>query len=173
MIDMADLAGEKYVLAVAQQPFETNSDGNVKNMFCTLAPVVSLKGEPADSDDFPNAGLVWWLLRSGDRTRATPGRRVKATLEAAHRYDSANPQSTLYQNRSRRGREVLRRPVKTLVACYLWVTRAYRVTGDWPWARSSAIWQEPGRWSVPLSSADLRNHQARFEDAGARIHYRE
>lgn len=94
---MADLIGQRFVLAVAQLPFETTSEGHVRNMFGTLVPVVSLKGDVPDPEDFPNAGLVWWLVRPVVRNLATPGRLLKGTLEEAVRYESGNPHSTFYQ----------------------------------------------------------------------------
>lgn len=94
---MADLIGQRFVLAVAQLPFETTSEGNVRNLFGTLVPVVSLKGDIADPEDFANSGLVWWLVRPVARNLATPGRLIKGTLEEAVRYESGNPHSMFYQ----------------------------------------------------------------------------
>lgn len=94
---MSDLIGHKVVFAVAQIPFETTGDGEVRNIFCTLAPVISLEGEEFEDEDFPNAGLVWWLLRPGVRSLATPGRLIKGTLEEARKYDGGDPSSKFYQ----------------------------------------------------------------------------
>lgn len=93
---MADLVGQKFVFAVAQMPFESG-DGNIKNMFATLVPVVSTKGDIADPEDFPNAGLVWWQVLQGVRRHAIPGQLLKATLERAVKYDDWDPQSKFYQ----------------------------------------------------------------------------
>lgn len=94
---MEDLLGQKVICAVAQQPFETPGDGDVMNMFGTLAPLVLANGDQCEEADFPNAGLVWWMLRPGIRNLAAPGRLLKGTLEQARRYDPSDPLSKYYQ----------------------------------------------------------------------------
>jgi hypothetical protein len=94
---MSNLDGEKVIFAVAQMPFEHASDSEVVNMFGTLVPVVMADGDEVDEEDFPNAGVVWWMLRPGLRGQAVPGRLLKGVLELAIRYDQSDPRSQFYQ----------------------------------------------------------------------------
>ena len=94
---MPNLEGEKVIFAVAQQPFEIRGEGDVVNTFGTLVPVVMADGEAAHEGDFPNAGLVWWMLRPGIRGLASPGRLLKGVLEPAVRFNRDDPQSQYFQ----------------------------------------------------------------------------
>jgi hypothetical protein len=87
-----ELEGDRWIFAVAQKPFLHGI-----NEFCTLAPVVSEDGRRAKPDMFPNSGLVWWLLRSGSRKWAQPGRLVVASLESSPVYVPGDPTKHLYQ----------------------------------------------------------------------------
>jgi hypothetical protein len=77
----AELAGERALLVVAQRPFEAGSERGVTNLFCNLQPLVMENGTRAVPEDFPDNGFVWWLVRSGARGFAEPGRLLLATLE--------------------------------------------------------------------------------------------
>src|SRR5712691_11850676 len=94
---MPNLEGEKVIFAVAQMPFEHAGDSEVVNLFGTLVPVVMADGDEVDEGDFPNAGLVWWMLRAGLRGVALPGRLLKGILETARRYEPSDPRSQYYQ----------------------------------------------------------------------------
>src|SRR5215471_8935658 len=94
---MADLVDQKVILAVAQRPFESQSEGGIFNQFGTLAPVVLANGRRVDEKDFPNNGLVWWMLRSGTSQFALPGALVEGTLELALQYEVNNPDKMVYQ----------------------------------------------------------------------------
>ncbi len=84
-------AGTTLILAVAQQSFDLNT-----NTFSTLVPVATLDGTPLSASEFPNRGLVWWLVRGNrDLIQATPGRLVTATLEL-----SSEPEKDFYQVRT-------------------------------------------------------------------------
>jgi len=62
---MPNLEGEKVIFAVGQMPFEHAGDTEVVNLFGTLVPVVMADGDEVDEGDFPNSGLVWWMLHPG------------------------------------------------------------------------------------------------------------
>jgi hypothetical protein len=87
-----DLVGKRIVMAVAQVPFD-----NELNTFGTLAPLLLDDGTVAEEDDFPNNGLVWWMLQDRTRGFAHPGRLVTGTLERALGWDSGDPGKQYYQ----------------------------------------------------------------------------
>jgi hypothetical protein len=89
----ADLEGERVFLVVAQRPFETGA--TVMNLFCTLQPILMDDGSEANAEDFPDNGLVWWMVLAGARSFAEPGRLLTATLEQAH--SSGTPGKCWYQ----------------------------------------------------------------------------
>lgn len=95
---MSELPTGRLVFAVAQVPFDaTNADTQNINTFGTLVPVLDDNGRRAARDDYPQAGLVWWMLRASARAFAEPGRLVSARLEWAVRYDPQDPESHLFQ----------------------------------------------------------------------------
>lgn len=95
---MTELPGGRLVFAVGQLPFDAASQETQNiNTFATLVPVLDERGRPARRDDFPQTGLVWWMLRAAARAFAEPGRLVSARLEYAKRYDSRDPESHLFQ----------------------------------------------------------------------------
>lgn len=87
-----ELDGDRWIFAVAQKPFWASG-----NEFCTLAPVISEDGRRSKPELFPNSGLVWWLVRSGSRNLAQPGRLVVATLEEPLVYEPDDRTKHLYQ----------------------------------------------------------------------------
>lgn len=89
-----ELEGERWILAVAQTPFQTSS-----NEFATLAPVVSEDGERARPVNFRNYGLVWWMLRPGYGGWAQPGRLLVAGLEESAAYAEGDRTKHDYQVR--------------------------------------------------------------------------
>lgn len=95
---MPDLTGQKMVLAVAQLPFEVPAnDGGPVFTFGTLVPLILEDASLAEPEDFPNNGLVWWMLRPGALAFAEPGRLVAGVLEPAQRQESDNPDKAVYQ----------------------------------------------------------------------------
>src|SRR5215831_5510122 len=92
-----ELEGTTVILAVAQRPFETESESGVWNSFSTLTPVLYEDGRRADRNDFPHNGDVWWMIRGGVRGLAEPGRLITGTLEASERADT--PGKARYQVR--------------------------------------------------------------------------
>lgn len=95
---MSELPTGRLVFAVGQLPFDSaNQDTQNVNTFATLVPVLDQNGRPARTDDYPQAGLVWWMLRAAARAFAEPGRLVSARLEYAKRFDSHDPESHLFQ----------------------------------------------------------------------------
>lgn len=94
---MPDLVGQRAILAVAQLPFETASETGTYHLFGTLTPVLLEGGSAANETDFPNNGLVWWMVRPGVSQLAQPGRLVSGTLELAYQYKADEPDKMLYQ----------------------------------------------------------------------------
>ena len=89
---LPELTGKRLLLAVAQKPFESEA-----NCFSTLVPVLFDDREVPDPSDFPNNGLVWWMVKPPARKLAEPGRLIRGVLERAHRFDAADPDMTYYQ----------------------------------------------------------------------------
>jgi hypothetical protein len=85
---MHDVVGKKYIFAVAQRPFEIESGTGIQNQFCALLPLFDPDGVPANPQDFPDNGDVWWMLRPGTRGLAEPGRLVTAVLEESVKFGS-------------------------------------------------------------------------------------
>ena len=79
-------------MTVAQVPFEIGA-----NTFGTLAPMVLDDGSLAEESDFPNNGLVWWMLQDRTRGFAQPGRIVTGVLERSLAGDSDDPGKQYYQ----------------------------------------------------------------------------
>ena len=74
--------GESIIGVVAQQPFEPSSTG-VRFSFCTLQPLLFKDGERTERKQFPDNGLVWWMLAPDAHRFAQPGRLVSFVLEPA------------------------------------------------------------------------------------------
>lgn len=80
---MLEHEGKRFVLAVAQMPFEVAAASGVFNQFCTLVPVLNEDGTRAEPREFPDTGDVWWLVRPEIRGLAKPGRLLSARLEGS------------------------------------------------------------------------------------------
>ena len=90
--------GDCFIGAVAQRPFESTSDsGSVQNAFCTLQPLAFEDGTRTDEQQFPNCGLVWWMLAANDHRFAKPGRLVSCIVEPAAEYRRSEPDKHLWQ----------------------------------------------------------------------------
>lgn len=87
-----ELEGDRWIMAVGQKPFFAGG-----NEFCTLVPVISENGRRGKPELFPNSGLVWWMVRSGAKGWAQPGRLVVTNLEPSLVYDETDPTKHLYQ----------------------------------------------------------------------------
>ncbi len=92
-----DLEGRVVTLAVAQRPFDKEGAGGFANTFSTLVPVVYDDGSRADPADFPAKQDVWWMIRSGVRALAEPGRLVTGQLERSQQV--GHPDKAHYQIR--------------------------------------------------------------------------
>jgi hypothetical protein len=92
-----DLEGRVVTLAVAQKPFDKEGAGGYPNTFSTLVPVVYDDGSRADPADYPAKQDVWWMIRSGVRALAEPGRLVTGTLERSQQV--GHPDKAHYQVR--------------------------------------------------------------------------
>ena len=87
--------GESIIGVVAQQPFEPSSTG-VRSSFCTLLPLLFRDGERTERDQFPDNGLVWWMLAPDAHRFAVPGRLVSFVLEPAREHKEGK---SIYQAR--------------------------------------------------------------------------
>lgn len=76
-----ELDGATVVLAVAQKPFEKDSESGIWNNFATLLPVLHEDGRRAEPAEFPDNGDVWWMVVPPKRGLAEPGRLLTGTLE--------------------------------------------------------------------------------------------
>lgn len=178
---MLDAPEGRYVFAVAQLPFETESrETSVVNMFGTLVPLLDSDGRALDQQalraQFPNRCLAWWLLRPGARAFAEPGRLVSAYVEPAVRFDRGDPDKDAFQVivdtvepvREREAVEILTVSDEAVTRLQDLVSRADLVTHDHPptdlvlvrWRRllygpfrASGARRDDGRWQVTLQSA--------------------
>jgi hypothetical protein len=168
-----DLEGTTVILAVAQRPFDKESDSGVVNSFSTLLPVLYEDGRRADRADFPHNGDVWWMIRGGVRGLAEPGRLITGVLEASERADV--PGKARYQvrvdsvesTRSSQLTEILELAPDEVADARDLVSRSHPVTIDHPpldvvyvrWRghlygplRTAATARaEDGNWTVQLS----------------------
>lgn len=97
---MSEILGQTWIFMVAQKPFEARSQaGTHTNTFCTLRPVCSVDGAQLARDgDFPNRGLVFWLVDPAVAQLAQPGRLITGRVEWATReFEDKNPESDMYQ----------------------------------------------------------------------------
>ena len=91
--DEMQFSGETLILAVAQKSFEAGG-----NNFSTLRPLATLEGLPIEPSEFPNRGLVWWMLRgSPDLLKSHPGRLLIARVAPSSNPDKTDPERDLYQ----------------------------------------------------------------------------
>jgi hypothetical protein len=80
--------GKKIILSVAQLPFDAPAgESGATNVFATLIPLISTGGQILDQNDFPNRGLVFWLVWSNAMRFADPGRLISGRVENAVRPD--------------------------------------------------------------------------------------
>lgn len=94
----ADHLGERIIAAVAQYPFESESEGGGQvNLFCTLRPALLEDGGHAVPEEFPNNGLVWWMVRPQMRSSSLPGRLITGILERARQYEREERARSFYQ----------------------------------------------------------------------------
>jgi len=82
---------------VAQQSFEVQSAGDSYNSFCTIQPIAFQNGLRTEPDDFPNNGLVWWMLRPNAHRFTHPGQLVAFSVENAIDPKKDDPSGNLYQ----------------------------------------------------------------------------
>lgn len=96
---MSTLVGQRWILMVAQMPFEVDvAQGTRRESFCTLRPITSVDGNPARASDFPNQGLVFWLVDPRVRDLARPGMLVTGRLEHTTRpFNPDDDRSHIYQ----------------------------------------------------------------------------
>jgi hypothetical protein len=183
-----DLEGTPLILAVAQRPFDKESDSGVVNTFSTLVPLLYEDGRRADRNDFPHNGDVWWMIRGGVRGLAEPGRLITGTLEASERADT--PGKARYQvrvdsveaTRSSQFTEILELLPDELTDARDLVSQAHHVTVDHPpldvvyvrWRghlygplRTAATSRaEDGHWTVHLSPSQADSAVLQVPDTG-------
>ena len=90
-------AGDRIIGVVAQKPIVIPSSAGARNIFCTLQPLAVQDGRRTEPDDFPNRGLVWWLLTEDAHRFATPGRLVSFSVEHAPDYNGNDPEKHFWQ----------------------------------------------------------------------------
>lgn len=89
--------GDAFIGVVAQAPFESRSFSGVQNAFCTLQPLAFDDGQSTTPGDFPNRGLVWWMLTDNAHRFAQPGRLVSFIVERAPEHTADDPEKHLWQ----------------------------------------------------------------------------
>ena len=90
-------SGDCVIGVVAQAPFESPSLSGVHNAFCTLQPLAFEDGQHTEPNQFPNGGLVWWMLTGDAHRFAKPGRLVSFIVEPASTYSRDDPDKHLWQ----------------------------------------------------------------------------
>ena len=81
------------LLAMAQDSFEAGP-----NRFATLIPIATIDAEQADVSEFPNRGLVWWLVGGAlDVLKSRPGRLFVGTIEESREQGTSNPDKDFFQ----------------------------------------------------------------------------
>ena len=87
--------GTEIIGAVAQQSFWNN-----ENQFTTVLPLAEIEGDrllPVDAPQYPNRGLVWWMVRGQAQREVIPGRLVVGYIEEAERFDPTAPDKDKFQ----------------------------------------------------------------------------
>ena len=90
-------SGDCVIGVVAQAPFESPSLSGVHNAFCTLQPLAFEDGQHTEPNQFPNCGLVFWMLPGDAHRFAKPGRLVSFIVEPASTYSRDDPEKHLWQ----------------------------------------------------------------------------
>ena len=90
-------SGDCVIGVVAQAAFESPSLSGVHNAFCTLQPLAFEDGQHTEPNQFPNCGLVWWMLTGDAHRFAKPGRLVSFIVEPASTYSRDDPDKHLWQ----------------------------------------------------------------------------
>ena len=83
---------KRFLFAVAQRPFLTGD-----HRFCSLVPLLDDELLPVHLNDFPNCGLVWWLVYDVYESFADPGRLLFGTLQQAREFNASDPSKMAYQ----------------------------------------------------------------------------
>ena len=91
--------GDSIIGVVSQVPFESPSPTGIHNAFCTLQPIALEDGGRTEPEQFPNCGLVWWMLVGIEHRFAQPGRLVSFTLELAPEFNRDAAEKHQYQVR--------------------------------------------------------------------------
>lgn len=92
-----EISGESFIGVIAQLPFESQSAGDIYNSFCTIQPVAFQDGRRTSPDQFPNNGLIWWMLRSNANRFANPGQLVSFVVEDAIDPKTDDPSGNMFQ----------------------------------------------------------------------------
>ena len=91
--------GDSVIGVVAQVPFESPSSIGVQNAFCTLQPIALEDGGRTEPQQFPNCGLVWWMLVGTEHRFAQPGHLLSFTLDLAPEFNRHAPEKHQFQVR--------------------------------------------------------------------------
>ena len=90
-----NFVGQQLLLAVGQDSFEVNG-----NRFTTLVPIMTLNGDRVRPEEFPNRGLVWFMVSGSlDVKRAQPGRLLVGVIEHSQQFGTSSPDKDHFQVR--------------------------------------------------------------------------
>lgn len=90
-----NFVGQQLLLAVGQDSFEVNG-----NRFSTLIPIMTLNGDRVRPEEFPNRGLVWFMVSGSlDVKRAQPGRLLVGVIEHSQHFGTSSPDKDHFQVR--------------------------------------------------------------------------
>lgn len=90
-----NFVGQQLLLAVGQDSFEVNG-----NRFSTLVPIMTLNGDRVRPEEFPNRGLVWFMVSGSlDVKRAQPGRLLVGVIEHSQHFGTSSPDKDHFQVR--------------------------------------------------------------------------
>lgn len=90
-----NFVGQQLLLAVGQDSFEVNG-----NRFSTLVPIMTLSGDRVRPEEFPNRGLVWFMVSGSlDVKRAQPGRLLVCVIEHSQHFGTSSPDKDHFQVR--------------------------------------------------------------------------
>ena len=94
---MTELVGQRIIGIVAQQPFESPGQYGMVHTFANLRPILLQDGSTVGEEEFPNNGLLFWMLRPGAAAFAEPGQLLRGTVQPATQPAGSDPAKSCYQ----------------------------------------------------------------------------
>jgi len=87
--------GQQLLLVAGQESFEVNG-----NRFTTLIPLLTLSGERVRPEEFPNRGLVWFMVSGSlEVKRAQPGKLLVGLVEQSQHFGTSSQEKDHFQIR--------------------------------------------------------------------------